>query len=84
MRNNPTNKTIYTHIDEKWSIDLVDFSNYKTSNIEGFRCIFVIFDNFSNYLWCVPLKNKNSQTITNEFSNILSRSKRSPLKNRKR
>ena len=37
-------------------------------------------DKFSNYLWAIPLKNKYSQTITNEFSNILTSSKRKPLK----
>ena len=32
------------------------------------------------FLWAIPLKNKYSQTITNEFSNILTKSKRKPLK----
>ena len=31
-------------------------------------------------MWAIPLKNKYSQTITQEFSNILTTSKRSPLK----
>ena len=31
-------------------------------------------------MWAIPLKNKNSQTITNEFSNILTTSKRKPNK----
>ena len=31
-------------------------------------------------MWALPLKNKYSQTITNEFSNILTKSKRKPLK----
>ena len=31
-------------------------------------------------MWAIPLKNKYSQTITNEFSNILTKSKRKPLK----
>ena len=53
--------------------------DYKTSYNKGFRYIFVIIDNFSNFLWCTPLKNKSSQTITNEFSNILTSSKRSPI-----
>ena len=39
-----------------------------------------MIDNFSKYLWAIPLKNKYSQTITNVFSNILSTSKRKPLK----
>ena len=42
--------------------------------------MFIIFDNFSNYLWAIPLKNKYSQTITNEFSKIITKSKRKPLK----
>ena len=31
-------------------------------------------------MWAIPLKNNYSQTITNEFSNILTTSKRKPLK----
>jgi len=79
-RNYETNKIVYNHIDEIWSIDLADMIDYKISNNKGFRYIFIIIDNFSKYLWAIPLKNKYSQTITNEFSNILSTSKRKPLK----
>ena len=80
LRNYPTNKIIYNHIDEIWSIDLAAFLDYKTSNNKGFRYIFIIIDNLSKYLWAIPLKNKYSQTITNEFSNILTTSKRKPIK----
>ena len=55
-------------------------SDYSIKNNNGYRYIFVIIDDFSKYLFTIPLKNKNSQTITNEFSNILSSSKRSPIK----
>ena len=79
-KNYPTNKIVYNFVDEIWSIDLADFSDYKTSNNKGFRYIFIVIDNFSKYLWAIPLKNNYSQTITNEFSNILSTSKRKPLK----
>ena len=79
-KNYETNKITYNHIDEIWSIDLTDFSDYKISNNKGYRYIFIIIDNFSKVLWAIPLKNKYSQTITNEFSNILSTSKRKPLK----
>ena len=80
LRNYPTNKIVYNSIDEIWSIDLVDFSDYKTSNNKGFRYIFIVIDNFSKYLWAIPLRNKYSQTITNEFSKIITTSKRKPLK----
>ena len=76
-KNFPTKKIVYNHIDEIWSIYLADFLNYKTSNNKAFRYIFVIIDNFSKYLWCIPLKNENSKTVTDEFSNMLSTSKRS-------
>ena len=80
LKNYPTNKITYNYIDEIWLIDLADFSDYKTSNNKGHRYIFIIIDNFSKYLWAIPLKNKYSQTITNEFSNIITTSKRKPLK----
>ena len=79
-KNYETNKITYNHIDEIWSIDLADFSDYKISNNKNYRYIFIIIDNFSKFLWAIPLKDKYSQTITNEFSNILSTSKRKPLK----
>ena len=79
-KNYETNKITYNHTDEIWSVGLADFSDYKISNNKGYRYIFIIIDNFSKYLWAIPLKNKYSQTITNEFSNILSTSKRKPLK----
>ena len=53
-----TDKVIYNHIDEIWSIDLADFSDYKTSNNNRFRYIFVIIDNFSKDTWAKPLKRK--------------------------
>ena len=54
--------------------------DYKISINKSYRYIFIIFDNFSKYLWAIPLKNKYSQTVTDEFSNNLLTSQRSPLK----
>ena len=79
-RKYPTNKIPYNYIDEIWSIDLDDMIDYKISNNKRYRYIIIIIDNFSKYLWAIPLKDKNSRTITNEFSNILTTSKRSPVK----
>ena len=56
LRNYPTNKVVYNHIVDIWSIDLADFSDYKTSNNKGFRYIFITSDNFSKYLSAIPLK----------------------------
>ena len=51
-----------------------DFSDDKILNNIGFIYIFIIFDNFSKFFWCIPPKNKNTPIITNEFSNILTSS----------
>ena len=80
LRNYPTIEIIYNHIDEIWSIDLADLSDYKSSNNKSYRSLFAIIDFFSKYLWAIPLKNKHGQTITKEFSNTLTTSKRPPLK----
>ena len=55
-KNYETNKLVYIHIDEIWSIDLADMIDYNISNNKGFRYIFVIFDNFSTHLWAISLK----------------------------
>ena len=80
MRDYPTNEIVYNHIDEIWSIDLTDMIDYKLPNNKVFKYIFVILDNYSKFLRAIPLKNKNSQTKTEVFSNILSTSEQSPLK----
>ena len=54
--------------------------DYKSLNNKEFRYIFNIIDIYSKYLRAIPLNNKYSQTITNEFSNILTKSKRKRLK----
>ena len=55
-KNYKTKKKVYNHTDEIWSIDLPDMVDYKTSNNNGFRYIFVIIDSFSKILRCIPLK----------------------------
>ena len=66
--------------DDIRSIDLMAKNEYNPTNNEKFRCSFVIIDKFSNFTLCAPLTNKNAQTITDEFSNILTKSKRKPKK----
>ena len=80
MRNYETNKILYNRIVKMWSIELADFSDYKTSNNKGFIKVFIVVDNSSKYLWGIPLKNKYGQTITKDFSKILTISNRRLLK----
>ena len=73
-----TNKTDVYHIDDIWSLDILDLKDYGPENNRGYRYVLVTIDNFSKYGWTVPLKNKNAQTIKDSFENILISSKRKP------
>ena len=73
-----TNKTDVYHIDDTWSLDILDLKDYGPENNRGCRYVLVTIDNFSKYGWTIPLKNKNAQTIKDSFENILTNSKRKP------
>ena len=73
-----TNKTDVYHIDDTWSLDILDLKDYGPENNRGYRYVLVIIDNFSKFGWTTPLKNKNAQTIKDSFENILISSKGSP------
>ena len=77
-KNYATNKTNVYHIDDIWSLDILDLKDYGSKNNRGYRYVLVIIDNFSKYGWTIPHKNKNAQTIKDSFENILISSKRSP------
>ena len=77
-KNYPTNKTDVYHIDDIWSLDILDLKDYGPENNRNYRYVLVTIDNFSKYGWTIPLKNKNSQTIKDSFENILITSKRKP------
>ena len=77
-KNYPTNKTDVYHIDDIWSLDILDLKDYGPENNRKYRYVLVVTDNFSKFGWTVPLKNKNAQTIKDSIENILINSKRKP------
>ena len=62
-------------MNEIWDVDLADLTDYKISNNSFFRYVFVIIHKFSKNKWCVPLRNKNAETITDEVSRFITLSK---------
>ena len=77
-KNYTTNKTDVYHIDDIWSLDILDLKDYGPENNRNHRYVLVVIDDFSKFGRTIPLKNKNSQSIKNSFENILINSKRSP------
>ena len=77
-KNYTTYKTDVYHIDDIWSLGILDLNDYGPKNNRGHRYVLVIIDSFSNFGWTVILKNKNAQTIKDSFEIILLDSKRKP------
>ena len=77
-KNYTTNKTDIYHIDDIWSLDILDLKDYGPENTRGYRFVLVIIDNVSKFGWTVPLRNKNAKTVKDSFENILISSKRKP------
>ena len=66
-KNYATNKTNVYHIDDVWSLDILDLKDYGPENKRNYRYVLVVLDNFSKFGWTIPLKNKNAQTIKDSF-----------------
>ena len=77
-KNYPTNKTMIKSVDDTWSSDWLDMNEYGPKNNKGDRYILVVIDNFSKFGWTTPLKNKDAQSITDAFSEIIKSSNRKP------
>ena len=77
-KNYSTNKTDVYHIDDKWSLDILDLKDYGPENNKGYRYVSAIIDIFSNFGWTTPLKNRNALTMKDSFENSLISSNRSP------
>ena len=48
-KNYAKNKTDVYHIDDIWSLDILDLKNYGPENNRGYRYVLVIIDNFSKF-----------------------------------
>ena len=73
-----TNKTDDYHIDDIWSLDILDLKDYGPENNRKYRYVLVVIDNFSKFGFTIPLKNNNAQTIKDSFENVLISSERKP------
>ena len=64
-KNSATNKTIVYHIDDIWSLDILDLKDYGggPENSKGYRYVLVIIDKFQKFVRTAPLENENARTI---------------------
>ena len=72
-----TNKTDVCHIDDIWSLDILDLKDYGPGHNRNYRYVLVIIDNFCKFGWTVHLKKKCSNN-KRLFRNKLISSERKP------
>jgi len=67
----PINKPIISRFpNERWSADLIDMQDKEGFNARK-KWILTVIDNFSKYVFAVPLVNKNAQTVLDGFQKII-------------
>ena len=77
-RNYSTKKTDVYHMDDVWSLEMLDLKNHGPENNRGYRFVLVIIDNLSKFGRTIPYKNKNALTMKDSFENFLISLKRKP------
>ena len=55
-----TNRTDVYHIDDIWSLDILDLKDCGPKNDRGLKYVLVIIDNFSNFGWTIPIKKRSN------------------------
>ena len=54
-KNFATNKTDVDHIDDIWSLDILDLKDYCPENNRNYRYVLPVVDSFSKFGWTTPL-----------------------------
>lgn len=62
----PRSRVVVDTIDSMWDGDLADVSNISSHN-DGYKFLLVLIDIFSRFLFLIPLKNKQHQSIPDGF-----------------
>lgn len=68
----PRSRVVVDTIDSMWDGDLADVSNISSHN-DGYKFLLVLIDIFSRFLFLIPLKNKQHQSITDGFKLVFSK-----------
>ena len=72
-------RVIVFEIDDIWGADLVEVQEWSQKN-KGFRYMLNIIDIFSKFVWCIPLKDKTGQTVSDAFKQVVKETNRQPQK----
>ena len=66
----PTKLKYIYYTDGTWSMGLSELNDYGPDIMKRYRYVIVNIDNFSEFGWTFPIKNKAAQAIKEPFENI--------------
>lgn len=69
---------IVRDLDEVWSVDLVQMTQYPAGANRNFKFILAIVDCLSKYTWMQAIKDKSSNSVLNGFKSVFKSTKRRP------
>ena len=72
----PRRKIITNYLDEIHSSDLAEMHMNPCDH--NYKFILVVIDNWSKYLWCIPLKSKSGETVSEAFKALYQTTQRIP------
>lgn len=71
----PRSNVVVDTIDSMWDGDLADVSHIASHN-DGYKFLLVLIDIFSRFLFIVPLKNKQNQTIIEGLKSVFQKGRK--------
>lgn len=80
-RSFPRSRVVVDTIDSMWDGDLADVSNLSSEN-DGYNFLLVLIDIFSRFLFIMPLKNKQHQSVANGLKSVFQTGRKPHSENR--
>ena len=69
-KSKPKGHIVANIVNELWQMDIFDLSRYEKNN-DGFRYLLACVDVFSRKAYVKPMKNKDTSTVIDAFTNII-------------
>ena len=69
-KSKPKGHIVANIVNELWQMDIFDLSRYEKTN-DGFRYLLACVDVFSRKAYVKPMKNKDTSTVIDAFTNII-------------
>ena len=71
----PRRRIITNYLNEIWSVDLMEMPS-----VNGYKFVLIAIDNWSKYLFCIPMKSKSAEATADAFTTLFEEADVTPVK----